>query len=407
MKKLVLTLGICLVAAVCFGQKKNVAEALKLAKDTKPNFTEARAKIKAALQHEETKNDAKTWFTAGQIENLQFDAENTKQILGQQPNEAVMYAALFDLFPYFEKAYELDKLPDAKGKVKPKFTKDMKAILKTNLPYYINGGAYFVEQVKDYKKAFEFFDQFVVVSDSPLMKDGEVGVAVADSNYMYANYYAAIFASEYDPQVAIKALTRASKQDFKKNDMLQYLSQTYDVIGDKENYEKALVEGFTAFPKEPYFLINLVNVCLDAERHDKALEYALVAISNDPNSAILHNVAGFIYERSPNGIAKAEEHYKKSIEIDGENAETQSNLGRIFYNQGVAQLDIANEIADVKKYTEEKEKAKSFFRKAMPYYEKAFELNAETLETKIALRGIYYNLDMGDKLSMIEKLMEE
>ena len=42
---------------------------------------------------------------------------------GQQPNEPVMYEALYGILPYFRKAYELDQLPNEKGKVKPKYTK--------------------------------------------------------------------------------------------------------------------------------------------------------------------------------------------------------------------------------------------------------------------------------------------
>ena len=43
-----------------------------------------------------------------------------------------MYEALGSILPYFEKAYELDQLPNEKGKVKPKFTKDIKGILGAN-----------------------------------------------------------------------------------------------------------------------------------------------------------------------------------------------------------------------------------------------------------------------------------
>ena len=410
MKKLVFTLGLCLVAAVGFGQKKAVTEALKLAKDAKPNFADARTKIKAALQHDETKDDAKTWFTAGQIENLQFDKENTKQILGQQPDEAVMYNALYGVYPYFSKAYDLDKLPDAKGKVKPKFTKDMKAITRANMPYYMNGGIYFYEQ-ENFKRAYEFFDQYVVISDSPLMKEGEPvnPAAPIDSSYIYANYYAAIAAmlATADSETTTKALIRACKSDFRQNEMYQFLASIYQTEGDMVNYEKTLQEGNAIFPTDSYFLLSLIGIFIDSEQNDKALDYILKAIQIEPTNAQLYSVAGTVYEIGAKDFDKAEEYFIKSIELNGEDSETQFSLGRIYHNQAVAQLDIAQEIADVKKYNEEREKAKDFFRKAMPYIEKAFQLNPDHLETKIALRNIYYNLDMGDKLDEIDKLMDE
>ena len=53
------------------------------------------------------------------------------------------------------KAYELDQLPNEKGKVKPSSRKISKGILGANHVYYINGGAYYFDQ-KDYNKSLRF-----------------------------------------------------------------------------------------------------------------------------------------------------------------------------------------------------------------------------------------------------------
>ena len=406
MKKLGFTIVLCLVTVFSFGQKKAVTEALKLAKDARPNFAEARTKIKGALQHAETKDDAKTWYTAGQIENLQFDKESTKQILGQQPDEVVMYDALFEIYPYFLKAYELDNLPDAKGKVKPKFSKDIKSILRANLVYYINGGVYFYEQ-ENFRKAYEFFDQYIVISDGRIMKEGETAnVAPVDSNYFFANYYGAYAAIQLnDHATAVKALTRASKLDFRQIEMLQLLTQAYQDENDMVNYEKTLNEGFALFPKESYFLFRLIQNFLDNENNEKALEYINTALQNEPENAQLLDVAGRIYESGFDDVEKAEEYFKKAIAIDGENAGSQSNLGRVYFNRAVTQTEIANTISDVQQYNVEKEKALELFRKAMPYFEKALQLDSDNFDSKFALRSIYYNLNMMDKYEEVTKLM--
>ena len=117
MKRLLLTVALCVVASASFAQKKDVNTAQSIVKGTSPDFTEARNLIKGTLENAESKDDPKTWFVAGFIENQQFDAERTKQILGQKPNEPVMYDALLSILPYFEKAYTLDNQPNEKGKV--------------------------------------------------------------------------------------------------------------------------------------------------------------------------------------------------------------------------------------------------------------------------------------------------
>ena len=133
MKRVLLTVALCVAASASFAQKKVVSEAQSIAKGSNADFGEARTLIKGALENPETKDDAKTWYVAGFIEDQQFNAERAKQILGQQPNEPVMYEALYGILPYFQKAYELDQLPNEKGKVKPKYTKDIKSILSATM----------------------------------------------------------------------------------------------------------------------------------------------------------------------------------------------------------------------------------------------------------------------------------
>ena len=51
--------------------------------------------------------------------------------------------------------------------------------------------------------------------------------------------------------------------------------------------------------------------------------------------------------------------------------------------------------------------AKELFKKALPYYKKAHEAEPEKMDNMIALRGIYYNLNMGPELEAIEAEMNK
>ena len=83
MKRVLLTVALCVAASVSFAQKKAVNEAQSIAKGSTPDFSEARTLIKGALENPETKDDAKTWYVAGFIEDQQFSNERTKQVLGR------------------------------------------------------------------------------------------------------------------------------------------------------------------------------------------------------------------------------------------------------------------------------------------------------------------------------------
>ena len=64
-------------------------------------------------------------------------------------------------------------------------------------------------------------------------------------------------------------------------------------------------------------------------------------------------------------------------------------------------------INDAKQYQEELGKAKEFFKQALPYFEKAHQMKPEEREYMTALRGIYDNLNMGDKFDAIEAEMNK
>lgn len=405
MKRVLLTVALCVAASASFAQKKAVNEAQSIAKGEKPDFGEARTLVKGAMENPESKNDAKTWYVAGFIEDQQFSAERTKQVLGQQPNEPVMYDALINILPNFTKAYELDQVPNEKGKVKPRFTKDIKGILGANHVYYINGGAYFFDQ-KDYKKAYDFFDQYLQISDLPMFKGEQV--AERDSNFMTVQFYAAVAATQLgDSKLAVAALERAKNMDYRGSDVYQYLCYEYEQAKDTVNFEKTLEEGMVKFPNEKYFLMSLINNYIYSNRNEKAIEYLNTAIAKESNNAQLYDVMGRVYETGLKDFANAEKFFSKAIEVDANYTDALSNLGRVYYNQGVNKQGEANMINDSKQYQEELGKAKDFFKKALPYFEKAHQLKPDDREYMTALRGIYYNLNMGAEFDAIEAKMNK
>ena len=408
MKRVLLTVALCVAASASFAQKKVVNEAQSIAKGSNADFGEARTLIKGALENPETKDDAKTWDVAGFIEDQQFNAERAKQILGQQPNEPVMYEALYGILPYFQKAYELDQLPNEKGKVKPKYTKDIKSILSANHVYLFNGGAYYFDK-QEYKKAYDFFNQYVKISELPMFAGTQT--AEKDSTFMTVQFYAAAAASlAKDSRLAIAALERAKNTPYRQYDVYQYLCYEYGearTAQDSVMLEKTFEEGMQVFPDSAFFLNNLINTYIYSNRNEKALEMLNVAIQKNPNDANLYNVMGRVYETGLKDYANAEKNFQIALEKDPNLTDALSNIGRIYYNQGVNKLSEANMINDSKKYQEELSMAKDLFKKALPYYKKAHEAEPEKMDNMIALRGIYYNLNMGPELEAIEAEMNK
>lgn len=407
MKKLVFTVALCLVFGMAFAQKKAVNAAKNEIKSDKPNLEEARNQIKGALQDPETKDNAETYYVAGLIENKQFDMERTNEILGKKVDEAVMYKSLGAMMPYFLQADQLDQKPDEKGKVKSKFRKDIKSYVSANRPYFINGGAFYFDN-KDYKQAYNFFDTYLQIPKLPMFEGDKTMVIEGDTMYAQIKYYAAIAASQIGGDEgrpkAIAMYESLKNDNYKPNEVFQYLCYEYEQAKDTVNLVKTLKEGVDKFPEEPYYLLNLINQYIYSNQNEEAIRYLNEAIERKPNDAQLYDVLGRIYENKKE-TDKAIEYFQKSLSINPNYEEALGNMGRIYYNRGVEAQAAASSISDNKLYNEAILKVKDLFKQALPYFEKARELKPEENDYMNALRSIYYTLGMGEQFEKIEKEM--
>ena len=409
MKKFIFTGVLCVLVGVSFGQKKAVSAAKNEIKGNSPNIAEARSLINGALANPETSNDAETWYVAGQIENKQFDVEKTNEILGKQPNEEVMYNALEKIIPFFVKAAELDQLPDVKGKVKPRFLKDIRSIILANRMYYINAGV-FAFNKSNYQKAYENFKQFGDILTMELFKDEKLPFTQGDTTNLQIRYYAGMAASQIpNPQAAITIYTEMIKEGYVENglftesDVYNHLAREYNSAGDTAAFEKIIREGFLKFPSDEFFMLSMINLSINSGKSEEAVSYLEKAIAQSPDNAQLYAVLGQLYyeDKKPEPAIR---YLQRALEMEPDNIAFLSELGRVYFNLGVEKRKMADEISDIAQSREVAKEAMDFYRQAMPFYEKVFDLDPENRDAIFALRNIYYSLEMGPQFKKIDDI---
>ena len=137
MKKSIFLAALVLISAGCFAQKKNVSTARSLADAETPDYAGARAAIAEALQNDETKDLANTWYVAGFIGYKEFENANFKRQVGQNIDVKSWGAAVQESLGYWAKAYDMAQVPtyDKKGKAKYD-TKTPKSILPKVVEYF-------------------------------------------------------------------------------------------------------------------------------------------------------------------------------------------------------------------------------------------------------------------------------
>ena len=382
-----------LMSALTFGyaQTANVKGADRLSDASKPNYPEARNLIQQALENPETKDDAKTWYTAGLVEERAFTGENQKSLKGEPQDLPNMYKALLAMHDYYTKTYEIDHQPNDKGKVRPKFEKKISKAYEDNLLYYINAGGYYMEQ-KDFKNALKAFQAFREIKRSPLF-EGEK-IAQPDSNSMMVDFFAIITAYQAgDKQLAIQYGEELKGNGYRQNEVYQILAQTYIEEGDTTNYITTMRDGLKLFPKEPYYSVNLINTYIAQNKYDEARTFLAQAIELNPENPQLYDVMGKLYEES--NEEEAIKWFSKALEVDPNYVESLCNLGRIYYNEAV-------EVSDKEEggMAAAQEKRKALLNKALPYLQKAYSINPDA--SYYLLGNIYYALGDNAKYEEIQ-----
>lgn len=403
MKKLFLSISVfALFSASLFAQKANVTRAENLIMQEKPDFKAARDAIKLALEDEKTKSEAKTYYTAGMIGYQENDAFVKSQMLSKEVDQNKKGKAIMESYAYFLKAYDLDQQPNEKGKVKPKFNKKIKANIKeyyTSQWNLIGYGAHLYDN-KDYKGAYEAFNVFLEIPKLPMM-DNEL--STTDSTYHMIKYYSGLAATNMgDPVKAIAIYEDLKDDNYETKNVYQLLADEYRNVKDTVKYMATLEDGFGLFNDDPWFLQNIINHYIYADKIEEASRYLDAAIQQAPNVPQYYYVKGNVDERLGN-LQEARAAFDKALELKPDMAEAYAGVGRLIFNQAVETQNAANNIKDNKLFNEEVEKANKQFKESQPFFEKAVELDPEEIDYKQALKMLYYRLGMTDEYDKISK----
>lgn len=415
MKKSIFLAALVLISAGCFAQKANVSKARSLADAETPDYAGARAAIAEALQNDETKDQANTWYVAGFIGYKEFDNGNIKRQIGQNVDINSWGAAVYESLDYWTKAYDMAMVPtyDKKGRAKYD-TRTPKSILPKVVEYFqfqpLIAAGFTAYENNNPSLAYDMFIAHCNIPEMKMMQDNpeEAAKLLRDSSFYTCLYYAGRFAYEaerYDEAVA--TLKRMNSEHANANALRkeiiyanEYIYQIYMEQKDTVAAVDFIKGCIDLFPEEPWFMQNLINLYINSGQEEKAIEYLDIAIAREPNVGQYYNSKGSILAR----VGRFDESFKafeQAIAIEPNNALFLETLG-------FAYVDLGNKLNDDAAYYDAKEYAKAkveidkAYNNALPYFEKAYELEPDNDSFKRSLRSLYYRLGMNDKYEALE-----
>lgn len=349
MKK-ILTLALC--ATTMFGamaQKQVVDQAAKMSgKFDKLN--EARGLIKGAMGNAETANDVRTYFVAGELEFDAFDNGVKAGMINPQDPSAdpeTMADELLSGYGYFMKALPLDSIPDAKGKVNPKFSKKIVGKIGGHVGDFFNAGGTKYNN-KKYNDAYDLFMIYANLPEATWM--GKSAPALTPEQRSLAYYYAGLAAYfSQQPEKATMALKKAREAGYEDPEAQNYvleIASWQQIAQDstkadlaKDNIIDVARAGYNKYGVTiPLFISNLVNAMINDGKYNEAFELMDAEIAKNPDNAWLYGLRGYVYDVNGNE-EKSEADYRKAASLPGVDFETLKNAAKKIYRIGAEKLN--------------------------------------------------------------------
>lgn len=403
MKKLsILAAGLLIGTLAMPAQEQVLKDAERAMKDGKAP-AEVLTIITPAFNDPATAQLAQTYFIPGKAYYANYDELFALKQFNKLPEDgsAKMVDDVLQGYEYFIKALPLDSLPDAKGKVKPKYSKEIVGTIQGHHNDF-NNAAIAAWELKQYDKAYKAWQYYFDVINNPSLRPKNVP---ADTTLAEIRFNQALAAWQADKLAeALDAFTMSKNMGYNKKQLYDYaIAVATNLHKDDAVYEWAQ-EAQPLYGKEdPNYLGFIINHYLQAQDYDKAFSMIDEAIANSPDNAQYYVVKGILYDNQDKK-AEAKAMFKKAIEIDENNAMAQMQYGRALCEEAYKLSDAApTSPAESEAYYNEK--IVPLFKEAANYLEKAWNIDNNNTDALRYLENVYYNLHDDAMLKDVESRM--
>ena len=400
MKKIALILALVVIGYTAGAQSLNVSSAREA--QNRGYLDKAKKLIDPACEHEQTRNDAKTWYYAGLIYS---------QIGGEADKPKSKYK---NLDPDW-----LIKCKNAALRCKELDTDKEYAEGNNTILSFI-GNEYYKKAIgsfnqQDWDQAMAYCEESVKIfnecgkkeyaSESYLLA-GKAGIN-AHNNEAILKYFKPLVRTRSKEQIVYKTLF----------DIYKSTGDTNEAIKVAQNYTKAAKDDYNAnmMMAEAYLLKG------NLEQGNAEIQKALDLTVDKPelHSSLLA-AAGAVFE-GVNDFVSAEARYKESLQALPNQFLANFGLGKMLYNRAVDKLTEANNVPpddETGLYEKLNDESKNFFRQSIPYFNSAIgyidnldtegqNMNRANLYHCLnALNTVYARLEMYDELKPVKARIE-
>lgn len=200
-------------------------------------------------------------------------------------------------------------------------------------------------------------------------------------------------AKERDQMVKLGTHEKPRTEDIpsKRGEIYKNMALILVQNGKVAEAKKAVAEARAANPEDTSLILTEANLYLDTKDYDTYKKLITEVLAQSPNDADLVFNLGVISYNAKN-LVDAEKYYKRAIEI-------KSDYVNAYLNLAILKLDadkklfeeiqkLGNSEKDNKRYEVLKKQREAVFTSALPYLEKASELDSTNEEVKSTLLSV-------------------
>ena len=364
--------------------KQNRAEkAAKQMGFAKIELQKAKTSIDLAAEHEETKNEARTWHYYGIV---YYKIAAYPEFHDLDPEALDKSFAAFAKIPALDPEYANDR----------QNMFDIYQHIQSITSNYFNKGAVayengeYADAIKCYLAAY---NSMLVIGQ----QDNEA--------LLIAAQIALYNAKEYEKTVEICNQLLAAQHESPK--VYQYLAVAYSQMGNDEEMLKYINEGRAKFPEDDNLVNEQINAYLKLKREAEIIDQIKEMANKNSENSVYCLIIGTIYSNQESELYNVDSalvYYNRAIEVNPTDENAYINVGSMYIDKSAALINKANELPldKFKEYDELIAEARVFDEKALPYVEKAYELVPGDDAIKQALRTLYVRLKMMDKARALE-----
>lgn len=349
----------------------------------KIELQKAKTSIDMAAEHEETKNEARTWHYYGIV---YYKIAAYPEFHDLDPEALDKSFAAFAKIPALDPEYANDR----------QNMFDIYQHIQSITSNYFNRGAVayengeYADAIKCYLAAY---NSMLVIGQ----QDNEA--------LLIAAQIALYNAKEYEKTVEICNQLLAAQHESPK--VYQYLAVAYSQMGNDEEMLKYINEGRAKFPEDDNLVNEQINAYLKLKREAEIIDQIKEMANKNSENSVYCLIIGTIYSNQESELYNVDSalvYYNRAIEVNPTDENAYINVGSMYIDKSAALINKANELPldKFKEYDELIAEARVFDEKALPYVEKAYELVPGDDAIKQALRTLYVRLKMMDKARALE-----